>query len=68
MDDTPVSRQRKWQLKKAEAGLCIQCGKPRGCDSKALCIDCRDKRRKYLRAARGLNAWKKGGRGRPPKD
>ena len=26
--DLPISRQRKWQLRRAKLGLCIKCGEP----------------------------------------
>lgn len=26
--DLPISRQRKWQMRKQKAGLCIICGQP----------------------------------------
>jgi hypothetical protein len=42
---TGLSRQRRWQIKKAAAGLCEICGRPRTSDSLNFC-------RKHLRASR----------------
>jgi hypothetical protein len=48
-----LSRQRNWQRKKKEEGLCVQCGKE--LFTAHLCKACRDK---LLVLARGRTGWK----------
>lgn len=61
------SDQRAWQLMKQELGLCVICGRePLAKGSKSRCKGCRERDRVRIRAKKGLNPWKKGGRGRPP--
>lgn len=42
--DLPVSRQRKWQLRRQAAGLCEKCGQPSIPDA-AQCLKCLKKAR-----------------------
>lgn len=52
-----ISRQRRWQLKKREAGCCIRCGKPASDSSRTNnvngktvnCEDCARKARPRIR-------------------
>ncbi len=50
----PISRQRKWQLRKQRAGLCKQCGKQAE-DGHVHCDVCLDICRRTTAAARALN-------------
>ena len=48
--DRPISRQRKWQLRKVKAGRCHICGKP---SSTSLCLIHMHARRAYARKING---------------
>ena len=61
MVDTNVTcRQR------IAAGLCAKCAQPRN-EYATLCDDCTKKWRVHIREQRGLQPWRPGGVGRPPK-
>ena len=59
-----LSRQRRWQLRKLEQGLCYICGKPQGAAA-ALCDEHALARRKQKRKLLGCKPWKAGKKGRP---
>ncbi len=52
--DLPLSRQRKWQLRRRRAGLCIICGKPVAPGLKGMCVEHCVARRENLRKLFGL--------------
>lgn len=60
-----VSRQRRWQIIKQRAGLCVRCGGARECKSPE-CVGCREKDAARMRRRAGHQPWRPGGRGRPP--
>ena len=62
-----ISRQRAWQQKQVAEGNCRCCGLPRNLYSHE-CDDCYNKETKRRRKKSGHKPWKRGGRGRPPKD
>lgn len=41
-EEAMMSRQRKWQIIRMQAGLCCQCGKP--ADSGEMCRVCRERK------------------------
>lgn len=62
-----MTAQRRWQIRKAKAGQCIQCGEPRK-DSpySSRCVKCAIKSRLRTRKRIGSKPWMKNGQGRPP--
>lgn len=65
--DPNRSRQVTWQLRKAAAGLCQQCGKrPKHPDSTGVCLPCLKVRRERARKLLGLKPHHAGGPGRKP--
>jgi hypothetical protein len=52
----PLSRQRRYQLRKKRDRLCAQCGEPAAPGSRALCLEhlirAREKQRRRLRLKR----------------
>jgi hypothetical protein len=68
------SRQAAWQQKQRDEHRCISCTRKdkrtkAGHDRCAKCNKgSRDYNRNYKREKLGLNPWKPGGRGRPPKN
>ncbi len=57
MSEKPLSRQRLWQIKCKELGLCVTCGKPLNlykthCDIHNIAA--RNRTRKYYRLAVGI--------------
>jgi hypothetical protein len=45
---------------------CNQCGAPLDGPSRVRCLKCLAYQRAYMRKRNGGQAWKRGGRGRPP--
>ena len=61
-----LSRQRRWQLKKMEQGLCYICGHRKVAHKDTTrCKVCIVKSRMAIRLKRGCKPRKKNGRGRP---
>lgn len=54
-----------WQERKEAEGLCTCCGK-KPIWIKLFCKACREKLKIANRTRKGYNAWKPGGKGRPP--
>ncbi len=56
-----LSRQRKWQLKQNEIGLCSECTNPIGISSKVLCeshaIKSRNRSRRYYIPKTKRKGW-----------
>lgn len=63
----PLSRQRKWQLRKRRDKKCLTCGVPVFADS-LWCARHLELRGEYTRRLCGWNPWQPGKRGRPPKN
>jgi predicted amidophosphoribosyltransferase len=60
-----TSAARKWQVGKADKGLCQGCGGKLN-HYKLFCDKCSLKVRARKRRYAGCDPWKAGGRGRPP--
>jgi ABC-type transport system involved in cytochrome bd biosynthesis fused ATPase/permease subunit len=65
-NQSQVSRQLAAYRGRVRKKLCVLCG---GQPDRGMrtCPDCRRRRREYMRRREGFNAYRPGGRGRPPK-
>lgn len=63
--DLPISRQRKYQLRRVKKGVCISCGRPLFLGGR-FCEKHYNRNQQVARKREGNNAWRKGHRGRPP--
>lgn len=61
-----ISKQRRWQIARFEAGLCESCGEEREDKRWHLCAACNRRRRELRQERTGDSPWKAGRRGRPP--
>lgn len=61
-----LSRQRRWQIARLAAGLCVRCGSPRKHYSQR-CDECQKSETNRAREKTGFRPWRQGGRGRKPK-
>lgn len=62
-----LSRQRRWQIKRASQGLCILCGSNKAVPGSSLCAEHIEKQRGYMRKKYGCRPHRQGGCGRPPR-
>lgn len=60
-----LTRQERWQRKKRNAGLCMQCGKRKRRKFKRVCNKCGVARRKAARKKNGWHKQRAGRVGRP---
>jgi len=64
--DLPISRQRKYQLRKLKNGKCQICGKQLSRFSATRCDKHHEYSRVHTRLKMGYKPWVEGGVGRPP--
>jgi hypothetical protein len=65
--DKTLSRQRRYQLRKREKGLCVICGK-NPLLAGERCRECNERFKVNARKRGGFKAWRVDGPGRPPID